>query len=60
VLWDPWCSKFLLLKYPLPWVGPDDWERAAREAPVYPNALSECRAANRTFAVDVFDQLSAD
>ena len=22
VLWNPWCSEILLLKYPLPWVGP--------------------------------------
>jgi hypothetical protein len=60
LLWDPWCSKFLLLKYRLPWVGPESWECAARDAPVYPDALEECRAANRAYAVDVFDTLTAD
>jgi len=60
VLWNPWCSKFLLLKYPLPWAGPDTWERAAQEAPVYPGALRECRATTRAFAVDVFDQLTVE
>lgn len=54
VLWEPWCSKFLLLRYPLPWAGAADWERAAERAPVYANALAECRAANRSYAADVF------
>ena len=57
VLWEPWCSKFLLLRYPHPWVGPGDWERAAESAPVYPDALAECRAANRAFAADVVQSL---
>jgi hypothetical protein len=57
LLWQPWCSKFLLLRYPLPWVGPDTWEQAAAEAPTYPGALAECRAANAAFADDVFADL---
>lgn len=59
VLWRPWCSKFLLLRYPLPWAGPDTWEQAAAEAPNYPGALDECRAANLAFADDVFQDLHA-
>jgi hypothetical protein len=57
VLWEPWCSKFLLLRYPLPWAGRADWELAAERAPVYANALVECRHANRAFAADVFRNL---
>ena len=36
LLWEPWCSKFLLLRYPHPWVGPGDWERAAGARPSIP------------------------
>ena len=50
VIWDPWCSKFELLRYPMPTAGAADWERAAERAPVYPDALAECRAANAAFA----------
>ena len=50
----PGARNFLLLRYPLPWVGPESWERAAQEAPVYPDALSECRDANRAFALNLF------
>ena len=57
LVWQPWCSKFLLLRYPLPWVGPETWEQAATEAPVYPGALAECRAATLAFAGDVFQDL---
>jgi hypothetical protein len=57
LLWEPWCSKFLLLRYPLPWVGLDTWEKKLADAPVYPAALAECRTANRSFADDLFATL---
>lgn len=59
LLWQPWCSKFLLLRYPLPWVGPDTWEQAVEEAMTYPDALTACRAANAAFAEDVLQDLRA-
>jgi hypothetical protein len=59
VVYEPWCSKFLLLRHPLPFASRDGWEKAAELAVSYPGALAECREASRAFARDAFALLRA-
>ena len=53
----PSSSKFYDLRFPVPLCDPSDWRRYARLAVRYPDALAECRAANRDFAARVADLL---
>ncbi len=51
----PSSSKFYDLRHPVPLCDPSDWKRYTRIAISYPEALSECRAANQQFARRVAD-----
>lgn len=51
----PSSSKFYDLKHPVPLCDPEDWARFTRLATRYPEALEECREANRQFAERVLN-----
>ena len=55
----PTSSKFYDLRHPVPLCDPGDWKRYRRMPRAYPDALEDCRAANRAFAKDAFDMLLA-
>ncbi len=48
----PSSSKFYGMKHPVPLCAPEDWRRHARLSIRYPEAIGECRMANKTFALD--------
>ncbi len=48
-------AKFYGFRHAIPLCVLDDWPRYARLARTYPEALEECRAANRAFAAKVAD-----
>jgi hypothetical protein len=51
VVYEPWCTKFALMRYPLVECTRENWLARLSEAPLlYPEALAECRAATRAFA----------
>lgn len=50
VIYEPWCTKFSLLRYPHPAADRSDWEEHLSFGVRYPRALSECRAATVEFA----------
>jgi hypothetical protein len=54
----PTSSKFYSLHHPVPLSHPADWQRFMKLARSYPDALEECRAANRTFFTKVMDELT--
>lgn len=56
----PSTSKFYSLMHPLPLCSPEDWKRFIKLATTYPDALDECRTANRIFAESVFDLINYD
>jgi len=49
-VYEPWCTKFSLMRYPLVECTRDDWRERSSSAPMYPGALAECRSATRAFA----------
>jgi hypothetical protein len=51
----PSSSKFYDSKHPVPLCAPEDWQHHAQLARAYPEALEECRLANRRFADRFFD-----
>jgi len=51
----PFSSKFHYLKHQIPLCSPSSWAGALRSAPVYGEALAECRAANMRFSMQVRD-----
>lgn len=57
VIVDPFSNRFLAMRHAPQICTAADWREAARRALAYPEALDECRAATRAFAVDVADVL---
>ncbi|WP_458098016.1 polysaccharide pyruvyl transferase family protein [Roseomonas sp. WA12] len=55
VIGFPSSSKFYDCKFPAPLCDPQDWRRYERMALTYPEALDECREANKNFAQRVAD-----
>lgn len=51
----PSSSKFYSVKHAVPLCDPRDWQRFEPLARRYPEALEECRAANRAFAAKVME-----
>lgn len=54
----PSSSKFYSLKHPVPLCDPSDWRRFTRMATRYPEAIEECRAANKAYAREVLEFLA--
>jgi hypothetical protein len=52
---NPFSSKFFHFPYPVPIANQADFGSRIKEARVYPEALGECREANRRFARRVLD-----
>ncbi|QEH31748.1 Polysaccharide pyruvyl transferase [Aquisphaera giovannonii] len=52
-------SKFFGMKHPPVHGTPSDWMSGGRSARVYPEALDECRGANRRFAAKVEEYVAA-
>jgi hypothetical protein len=46
------------MKHAIPIGDPSDWQKLARLAVIYPEALEECRQANRDFHDKVMDLLA--
>ncbi len=57
LLYEPWCSKFRMLKFPLPACDRWNWNERLGQSSAYPGALAECRELNRRFAEKVFANL---
>ncbi len=55
----PYSSKFHGFRYPVVMSTPDDWKAARRLATSSPQALNECRDANRRFAEKVRQKVLA-
>jgi hypothetical protein len=57
VVWKPYSVKFHRFKHPPMLCEPGDgWRTMLNKALVYPEALEECRAANRLFYAAVVDR----
>ncbi len=59
VVLNPFSTKFLGLKYPIPQASAEDWQRAVNNARPFPEALQETRSANRSFATKVSELIAA-
>ncbi|MBR0670931.1 polysaccharide pyruvyl transferase family protein [Neoroseomonas soli] len=56
----PSSSKFYGLRHKVPLCSPEDWNDLLPLAATYPDALEECRDANRTFAALVAEMIGGD
>lgn len=54
VVYEPWCSKFRMLRFALPTCTREDWSEKLGQSTSYPGALAECRRLNVRFAKKVF------
>jgi hypothetical protein len=52
---DPFSSKFFGLKHPPVMTSSNEWRDALGRVRSYPEALDECRSANRSFAEKAFE-----
>jgi hypothetical protein len=55
----PTSSKFYDLKHAIPLGDPVDWQKLSRLSIAYPEALEECREANRDFYLKVLELVSS-
>ena len=60
LLYEPWCSKFQMLRYAVTVCDRDDWKEKLDLSKAYPEALAECRTLNRRFAAKVFGAIDAE
>lgn len=60
VVLNPFSSKFYAFRHRPVLANDTDWRAAITTATSYPDALEECRDANRSFAEKVAEQLSDD
>jgi hypothetical protein len=60
LLYEPWCSKFEMLRYAVPVCDRDDWRAKLHQSTVHPGALAECRALNARFAGKVFGAIDME
>lgn len=57
LIYEPWCTKFDLMKYPHLFCTRNTWRECTASARAYTGTLEECRAENRLFASAVRDLL---
>lgn len=57
LIYEPWCSKFEMLRYELPVCDRWDWTERLSQSIAYPGALAECRELSTVFARRVFAAL---
>ena len=60
LLYEPWCSKFQMLRYAVPVCDRRDWREKLGQSSVHPGALAECRALNLRFAAKVFGAIDEE
>jgi hypothetical protein len=60
LLYEPWCSKFQMLKYAVQECDRSDWKEKLGQSSVHPGALAECRALNVRFATKVFGAIDEE
>lgn len=58
IIVNPFSSKFSRMKHSHPVSDERNWRACRRETRLYPDALEECRAANRRFAAEVFARVA--
>ena len=60
LVYEPWCSKWLLTPWPLTTCNRRNWRRRRRRAKAPPAMLADARGRNRAFAARVFEALAAE
>ena len=60
LLYEPWCSKFEMLRYEVPVCDRHDWREKLHAGVVHPCALAECRSLNARFAEKVFGAIEME
>lgn len=55
----PWSSKFNMFKHPPIMANERNWHISIQDAVSYPDALTECRNANKLFAYDVIQLIKS-
>lgn len=60
LVYEPWCSKWLLTPWKLTFCDRTNWRRRLRRARAHSGALADARARNRAFARRVFAALAAE
>lgn len=58
LVYEPWCSKWLLTPWELETCDRRNWQRRRRRARAHPGALADARRRNRSFAARVFGALA--